>query len=212
MQPTAPAADAVWSRYGDKRHLVFVLVGVLVFAGLTALGYNGFANGSFDTGVAQVIGGIITGFFALGLVLCVVAAALFPSRRHRLPGVAIDAAGIWWHRDRQVTLVPWPAIAGVGIGYLKAPTAAVASGASLGQHKNQALDVFLRTQPMPAPLHTWSATEPPPVPSLPADRLRFTLPTAGDRHAIAAAVAARAPALWLGEYERQWTPLGMLET
>jgi hypothetical protein len=101
VQPTAPAPDAVWSRYGDKRHLVFVFIGVLVFAALTALGYNTFASGDFEDGAAKVIGGIITGLFAVGLFFCVLAAVVFPFRRHRLPGVAIDAAGVWWYRDRR---------------------------------------------------------------------------------------------------------------
>jgi hypothetical protein len=93
VQPTAPAADAVWSRYGDKRRLVFVLIGVLVFAGLTALGCNAFASGDFEDGVEKVIGGIITGFFAVGFFFCALAAVMFPARRHRLPGVGGSSLG-----------------------------------------------------------------------------------------------------------------------
>ena len=214
MHPAAPAPDAVWSRYGGTRHLVFVLVGVLVFAGLTALGVNAFASGDFASGTEKAIGGTITGFFALCLLLCACAAAVLPARRHRLPGVAVDAAGIWWCRDRRATLVPWPGIAGVGVGYLTAPAAAVAAGSSPGQRKNLTLDVFLRDPALPegSVLRTWSATEPAPVPALPADRLRFVLPSGADRHGLQAAVARHAPRLWVGEYEREWTPLGMLET
>jgi hypothetical protein len=202
----------VWSRYGDKRHLVFVLVGVLVFAGLTALGYNAFASGDFEDGTEKVIGGIITGFFAVGLAFCALAAVLFPARRHRLPGVAIDAAGIWWYRDRRATLMPWPGIAGVGVSYLQAPAAAVASGSSPGQRKNFAPEVFPYNPDLPegSALRTWSATEPPPAHALPADRLRFVLPTGSDRDGLHAAVGRYAPQLWVGEYEREWTPLGML--
>jgi len=207
--PTAPGPDAVWSRYGDRRHLVFVLVGVLVFAGLTALGVNAFVSGDFEDTATKVIGGIITGLFAVGLLFCALAAVVFPARRHRLPGVAVDAAGVWWYRDRHVTLVPWPGIAGVGVGYLQAPAAAVAGGSSLGQRKDFAFDVFLRDPELPEALRTWSATEPPPAPALPADRLRFVLPTGRDRHDLHAAVACHAPALWVGEYRREWTPLGM---
>lgn len=214
MQPTAPASDAVWSRYGDTRHLVFVLIGVLVFAALTALGYNAFAGGAFDDGVEKVIGGIITGLFATGLLFCVLAAVMLPFRRHRLPGVAIDAAGVWWYRDRHATLVPWPDIAGVGVGYLQAPTAAVVGGSSPGQRKNLALEVFLRRPDLPegSALRTWSATEPSPAPALPADRLRFVIPAGSDRHDLHAAVARYAPQLWVGEHEREWTQLGMFET
>ena len=208
MQPTAPARDAVWSRYGDKRHLAFVLVGVLVFAGLTALGCGAFANGDFEDGTEKVIGGVVTGFFALCLLFCAYAAALFPARRHRLPGVAVDAAGIWWYRDRRAVLVPWSAIAGVGAGYRRAPSAAVAAGSSPGQRKNYALEVFLRTPDAPESLGAWSATEPPPTPALPAARLRFVLPTGSDRHDLHAAVVRNAPRLWVGEYEREWAPLG----
>jgi hypothetical protein len=202
----------VWSRYGDKRHLVFVLIGVLVFAALTALGFNAFASGDFEDGAEKVIGGIITGFFAVGLSFCVLAVVLFPFRRHRLPGVAIDATGVWWYRDRGATPVPWPDIAGVGVGYLRAPTAAVVGGSSLGHRKDFALEVFLRAPDLPdgAALHAWSATEPPPIPALPADRLRFAIPTGSDRHDLRAAVARHAPRLWVGEYERQWTRLGTL--
>lgn len=206
MHPTAPATDAVWCRYGDRRHLVFVLVGVLVFAGLTALGYNAFASGDFDTGTEKVIGGTITGFFAACLLFCAYAAAVLPSRRHRLPGVAVDAAGIWWHRERHTTLVPWAGIAGVGIGHVRAPTAAVVAGASPGQRKNHALEVFLRTQDLTEHLRTWFATEPAPNPALPAGRLRFVLPAGSDRHDLHAAVVRHAPRLWVGEYEREWTP------
>lgn len=214
MPPTAPSADAVWSRYGDKRHLVFVLAGVLVFAGLTALGVNAFVSGDFEDGVEKAIGGTITGFFALGLVFCALAAVLFPSRRHRLPGVAIDAAGIWWYRDRLATLVPWSGIAGVGVGHLQAPSAAVAAGSSPGQRKNAALEVFLRAPELPedSVLRTWSATEPAPSPALPADRLRFVLPSSVDGPGLHGAVTRYAPGLWIGEYVREWTPLGMLET
>lgn len=186
VEPAAPAPDAVWSRYGDRRHVLFVLVGVLVFCALTALGYNAFGN--LD-GAAKVIGGIITGFFAVMLCFCVVAAVALPFRRHRLPGVAIDAAGIWWYRDRRVSLVPWSDIASVGVGHLRAPSAAVAAGAAPGQRKNLALDVFLRARP--------------------ADRLRFAIPTASDGHDLHAAVTRHAPQLWVGEYEREWTRLGM---
>jgi hypothetical protein len=207
VPPSVPAPDAAQVRYGDKRHLVFVLAGVLVFGGLTALGVNGFAG--FESTTEKVIGGIITGFFALGLVFCAFAAVMLPFRRHRLPGVAVDAAGIWWHRDRRFDLVAWPEVAGVGVSYLQAPGAAVAAGASLGQRKNHALEVFLRGPALPA-LRTWAVTEPPPVPALPADRLRFVLPAGGDRHALQAAVARHAPALWAGEYVREWSPLGML--
>jgi len=211
VQPTAPAPDAVWSRYGDKRHLAVVLVGVLVFAALTALGYNAFASGDFEGGVAKVIGGIITGVFAIGLFFCVLAAAIFPFRRHRLPGVAIDAAGIWWYRERRATLVAWSGIAGVGVGYLQAPAAAVVGGSSLGQRKDLTLEVFLRVPDLPegSALRTWSATEPPPTPALPADRLRFAIPSGGDRHDLHAAVTRYAPQLWVGEYRREWTRLGM---
>ena len=214
MHPTAPAPDAVWSRYGDKRHLVFVLVGVLVFAGLTALGWHALASGELTGGTAKAIGGTVTGFFALCLLFCAYAAVTFPARRHRLPGVAVDAAGVWWYRDRRATLVPWPGIAGVGVGHLKAPGAAVAAASSSGQPRNPALDVFLRDPNLPggSVLRTWSATEPPPAPALPADRLRFVLPTGADKHDLQAAVARHAPRLWIGEYERAWTPLGMLET
>ncbi|ALG10596.1 hypothetical protein AOZ06_30165 [Kibdelosporangium phytohabitans] len=200
----------MWSRYGDKRHLVFVLAGVLVFGGLTALGINAFVSGDFDSGTEQVIGGIITGFLTLGLVFCGYAAVTFPARRHRLPGVAVDAAGVWWYRERAATLVPWPDIAGVGVGYLRAPAAAVAGGSSLGRRRNFAFEVFLRVPGLPARsvLRTWAATEPPPVPSLPADRLRFVVITGGDRHDLQAAVQRHAPRLWVGEYEREWTRLG----
>ena len=204
-----PASDAVQVRYGDKRHLVFVLVGVLVFGGLTALGIGAFASGDFDSGTEKAIGGTVTGFFALGLVFCGYAAVVLPFRRHRLPGVTVDAAGIWWYRDRRVDLVAWPEVAGVGISYLQAPSAAVASGSSLGQRKNFALEVFLRG-PVPPALHSWAVTEPPPVPALPAGRLRFVLPAGRDRHDLQAAVARHAPARWAGEYVREWTPLGML--
>ena len=190
---------------------MFVFVTVLVFAALTALGCNAFVSGDFEDGVEKVIGGTITGLFAVGLLFCVLAAVMFPSRRHRLPGVAIDAAGVWWHRDRAATLVPWPDIAGVGVGYLQAPAAAVVGGSSLGQRKNLALDVFLRTTDLPSALRTWSATESPPIPTLPADRLRFILPTGGDGHDLHAAVERHAPRLWVGEYEREWTRLGMFE-
>jgi hypothetical protein len=203
----------VWFRYGGKRHVVVVLVGVLVFAALTALGYNAFADGDFEGGVATVIGGIVTGFFALGLLLCALAAVMFPFRRHRMPGVAVDATGIWWWRDRHATLVPWPDIAGVGVGYLQAPAAAVVGGSSLGQRKNFALEVFLRNPDLPegSALRTWAATEPPPNPVLPPDRLRFVFPTGSDRHDLHAAVARHASQLWVGEYQREWTRLGMLE-
>jgi hypothetical protein len=201
----------VWSRYGDKRHLVIVLAGVLVFAGLTVLGYDAVAGGDLEGGAEKVIGGIITGFFAFGLFFSLLAVVVFPFRRHRLPGVAIDAAGVWWYRDRGATLVPWPDIAGVGVGYLKAPAVAVVGGSSLGQPKDFALEVFLRTPDLPenSALRTWSVTEPAPVPTLPADRLRFAVPAGSDRRDLHAAVARHAPRLWVGEYERQWTRLGM---
>ena len=210
MPPTAPAPDAVWSRYGDRRHLVFVLLGVLVFGALTALGYNAFASGDFEGGVEKAIGGTITGFFAACLLFCGYAAVVLPSRRHRLPGVAVDAAGVWWYRDRHATLVPWSGIAGVGVSYLKAPAAAVAAGSSPGQRKNVALEVFLNTPDLPEELATWSATEPPPTPALPAGRLRFVTPAGSDKHDLHAAVERYAPQLWVGEYEREWTRLGML--
>jgi hypothetical protein len=199
----------VWSRFGDKRHVVFVLIGVLVFATLTALGYN--AIGDFEGGVEKVIGGIVTALFAAGLFFCALAAVMFPLRRHRLPGVAVDAAGIWWYRDRRATLVPWPEIAGVGVGYLQAPAAAVVGGSSPGQRKNLALEVFLHTPDLPAgsALRTWSATEPAPAPTLPADRLRFVMPAGADRRDLHAAVERYAPRLWVGEYAREWTRLGM---
>ena len=212
MPPAAPAPDAVWSRYGDRRHLLFVLVGVLVFAGLTAIGYNAFASGDFEDGTEKVIGGTITGFFAACLLFCAYAAAVLPSRRLRLPGVAVDAAGVWWYRERRATLVPWAGIAGVGVGYLKAPAAAVVAGSSPGQRKNFALEVFLRGPHLPEALRAWSATEPAPDPALPAARLRFVLPAGSDRHDLQAAVARHAPRLWVGEYERAWHGLGMLET
>lgn len=213
MHPTVPAPDAVWFRYGDKRHVVFVLIGVLVFAALTALGYNAFAGGDFEDGVAKVIGGIVTGLFAVGLVFCALAAVMFPFRRHRLPGVAIDASGIWWWRDRHATLVPWPDVAGVGVGYLRAPAAAAVGGSSLRLRENFALEVFLRTPDLPegSALRTWAATEPPPNPTLPPDRLRFVLPTGSDRHDLHAAVARYASRLRVGEYQREWTRLGMFE-
>jgi hypothetical protein len=209
VQPIAPAPDAVWSRFGDKRHLVVVFIGVLVFGGLTALGVNAF--GGFE-GVEKVIGGIITGMFAAGLLFCALAAVLFPFRRHRLPGVAVDAAGVWWYRERRATLVAWGEIAGVGVGYLQAPAAAVVGGASPGQRKNFALEVFLRAPDLPegSTLRTWSVAEPAPTPGLPDGRLRFVVPTGGDRHDLHAAVERHAPGLWVGEYEREWTPLGTL--
>jgi len=48
------------------------------------------------------------------------------------------------------------------------------------------------------------------VPTLPAGRLRFVLPARSDRHDLHAAVTRHAPALWAGEYVREWSPLGML--
>lgn len=79
------------------------------------------------------------------------------------------------------------------------------------QRKNLALEVFLRTPDLPegSALRTWSATEPSPTPTLPADRLRFVVPTGGDGHDLHAAVERHAPGLWVGEYEREWTRLGM---
>ncbi|HEY1176896.1 MAG TPA: hypothetical protein VGF17_12120, partial [Phytomonospora sp.] len=129
-----------------------------------------------------------------------------PRRRHRLPGVAVDAAGIWWLREERLRLVPWDRIGGVGVGYLREPKA---SG-PIRTRNNFALEVFLREPELPSPyLSDWAVTEEPPRPGLPAERLRYVLLAGGDRHELHRAVARFAPGLWIGEYERRWTRLGM---
>jgi hypothetical protein len=46
-------------------------------------------------------------------------------------------------------------------------------------------------------------------PTLPADCLRFVITTEGDRHDLHAAVERYATQLWVGEYKRPWSRLGM---
>lgn len=184
------------------------LVGALVLGCFVALGVSAFLT-SWD-GAERVIGGFFTGLFALLLLFFVVALV----RRligggAALPAVALDAAGVWFVRGTQQTLVAWSSIAGVGVGYLRPPTVAVAAGSSPGMRKNFALELFLRS-PRPDALAPWSATEPPPRPDLPADRLRYVLLSGTDRDDLGAAVERHAPTLWLGEYERRWTALHFL--
>ena len=208
MSAFGPAPDAVWSRRGGRRHAFLLLFGVALLGVFVALGVNAFLT-QWD-GVERVIGGIITGFFACLLLFCAVGAVrLLVGGGSGLPSVAVDSAGVWFVRGPSSTLVAWPEIAGVGIGYLRPPRVTVLAGSSLRLRKNFALEVFLHG-PVPPALAPWSASEPPPRPDLPADRLRYVLLLATDRTDLAAAISRHAPALWLGEYQRQWTPLYFL--
>ncbi len=208
MSAFGPAPDAVWSRRGGRRHAFVLLFGVILLGVFVALGVNAFLT-QWD-GAERVIGGIITGFFACLMLFCAAGAVrLLLGGSGRLPSVAVDSAGVWFVRGPASTLVAWPEIAAVGIGYLRPPRAAVVAGSSLGLRKNFALEVFPRG-PMPSALAPWSASEPPPRPDLPTNRLRYVLLLASDRSDLAAAITRFTPALWLGEYERQWTPLYFL--
>ncbi|MBM7784936.1 hypothetical protein [Tenggerimyces flavus] len=205
---SAPAADAVWSRRSDGRHVVVPLLGALLLGCFVALGVHAFLT--YWDGVERVIGGLFTGLF-LGLLLLfvVVLVRRLIGGGAGLPAVALDASGVWYVRGPQQTLVPWSEIAGVGIGYLHPPTAVAVAGSSLAIRKNFALEVFLRGT-RPESLAPWSATEPAPRPDLPTDRVRYVLLASGDRHDLQAAVERHAPTLWLGEYERRWTALHFL--
>ncbi|MEV0646441.1 hypothetical protein AB0I28_14380 [Phytomonospora sp. NPDC050363] len=206
-QHSAPAPDAVWSRHGGRRHLLRLLLGAGLFAVFVALLVNAFVSGDFADGAEKVIGGILTAGCSITLVLFVVAAVMLPRRRHRLPGVAVDAAGIWWLREERLRLVPWSRIGGVGVGYLIPPRA----GGSIRMRKNFALEVFLIGPGLPSPyLSDWAVAEDPPGPGMPAERLRYVLLSGGDRHELERAVARFAPGRWIGEYERRWTRLGVL--
>lgn len=188
--------------------MVVPLIGALLLGIFVALGVHAFLT--YWDGVERVIGGLITGLF-LGLLLLFVVALVrrLIGGSAGLPAVALDASGVWFVRGALQTLVPWSDVAGVGIGYLRPPTVTNVAGSSLGMRKNYALELFLRG-PHPSPLAPWSATEPAPRADLPADRLRYVLLAAGDRHDLQAAVERHAPPLWIGEYERRWTALHFL--
>ncbi|GIG68460.1 hypothetical protein [Phytomonospora endophytica] len=205
-QQSEPAPDAVWSRHGGRRHLLVLLLGVLLFAVLTALLVNAFATGDFADGGEKVIGGVLTVGCSLTLVMFIVAAVVMPRRRHRLPGVAIDAAGIWWLREERLRLVAWSQISAVGVGFLRPPKV---SG-PIRTRDNWAIEVFLRVPEPPSPyLSDWVVAEQPPRPGLPAERLRYVMFSGRDRHELRQAVARHAPESWIGEYERRWTRLGV---
>lgn len=194
-----PAAEAVWSRHGGRRHVLRLLLGVAVFAVLTLLLVNAFRTGDFEQTGEKVIGGVLTGACLLLCLGCAAAAATMPRRSHLLPGVAVDATGVWWLREGRLAVTLWDEITGVGVGYLRAPRVSD----SLRLKENHALEVFLRGER--PDLDAWRVDEPPQGP-----RLRYVLLAGGDRRALEAAVQRFAPGRWIGEYERRWTRLGPL--
>ncbi|GLZ77996.1 hypothetical protein Afil01_28030 [Actinorhabdospora filicis] len=198
MHPV-PAAEAVWSRHGGRRHALRLLLGVALFAVLTLLLVNAFRTGDFEQTAEKVIGGVMTCGCALLCLGCAYAAATLPRRAHLLPGVAVDATGVWWLREGRLQVTLWDEIGGVGVGYLRAPRLSD----SLRIKENYALEVYLRHER--PDLAAWHVDEPPQGP-----RLRYVLLAGGDRRALETAVGRFAPGRWIGEYERRWTRLGPL--
>ncbi|MEE1835122.1 hypothetical protein [Streptomyces sp. SP17KL33] len=105
----APAADATVVRYGLRRllwSLLFVPV-TLVSGGLGV--------------VEAVYGRDRDGLFAVwGPVLFIMMALLFAvpvvsTWRARHWVMAFDATGFWWIRGKEIALIPWDSLAGVGI-------------------------------------------------------------------------------------------------
>ncbi|MBD9729213.1 hypothetical protein PV755_39570 [Streptomyces caniscabiei] len=103
-----PAADATIVRYGLRRFLWSLL-----FVPVTLV--------SGGVGVAQAVYGRGDGLFAVwGPVVFILMALLFAvpvvsSWRTRRWAMAFDATGFWWVRGKEMALIRWDSLAGVGI-------------------------------------------------------------------------------------------------
>lgn len=207
--PVEPAPDAVWSRQGRTSYMVRLLLGAVLFGAFTALLVNAFRTGDFEDLVEQVIGAALTVACSAGFVMFVLAFFLFPRRGRRLPGIAVDASGVWWLKQSRFVLVPWHEITAVGVGYLRVP-----NPDEPRRRGNLAFDVFIRDLRLLShhgPSHLIAgetAIEPPPRSGLPAERLRHVLLVDADREALYRAVARHAPHTWIGDYPRMRTLRG----
>ncbi|MDX2523770.1 hypothetical protein ACSCB1_22565 [Streptomyces europaeiscabiei] len=113
----APAADAAILRYGLRRFLSLLPLGLIT---LTAGGF----------GVMGVVSGLrrdgILGTGWVGVLLMLVAVAfavpVVSSWRTRRWVMAFDATGFWWIRGKEIALIPWDSLAGVGIYYARHST------------------------------------------------------------------------------------------
>lgn len=188
-----PALDAVWTRYDGRARLVrFILIPTSFVMGLLVVVIQPAKGSSVGTTGIVVIS--LIGAVALLLVgLAAVAASDHCSRGlHRLEGLVVDGAGLWWRHSGKMTLVPWMYVAGVGLGTERVRGVSITT-----------LEVFPHPVPLPADLTRHMATGEPLRPGLPTGRLRYPLPRPEDRTRVPGAVQRFAPSLWAGVQQRR---------
>lgn len=200
---TGPAPDAIWTRYDGRARIARFIVIPMTFVLPLLLVAIKLGKGAAMNTAAIVMTSFIGVIAALLVGLAAIALYDHCSRGlHRLQGLVVDGAGLWWRHAGKMTLVPWMYVSAVGVGTEEF------SGMS-----TTTLEVFLHPAPLPADLTRHLVTGEPLRPGLPAERLRYPLPTAVDRVRVSGAVQRFAPGLWAGVQHRRGgvrTAVGLL--
>ncbi|MET8679857.1 hypothetical protein ABZW18_20320 [Streptomyces sp. NPDC004647] len=171
--------------------LFLILVGLAGLVGLVMLA-TGTTRGELS------VGGVIGCLFmlvlgALGVIFGI------PIWHGRRVTVAFDGTGVWLHNGRAQQVVPWAALAGVGLHW-----------SQMGRTKQYSVELCPSGPIDDRDPVLWALVrdEEPIGPGLP--RLRYRLPVApGSRDVLTAAVQQWSPPhLWLGEAQREQGHLG----
>lgn len=193
----APTATATVIRTGQRNAakvlpfgIVLTAVGLLVLFGGVGITVGLGEGDPSPKGVVGVVMGL--------LILFVSVTSLISAWVSRSSTVSIDPTGLWVSDGKVRGVVPWDALAGVGLHWSK-----------LGRTKVYSIELFPsgpidRDDPVLWPL---VRDEAPLHPDLP--RLRYRLPVPpGSRDAVVAAIQSYVPQLCLGEAERESGHMG----
>lgn len=184
-----PDEDATVLRYGMRRLLwALPVVAVLVAAGVTGVW------------LAVRDDGIGAGWIPLGmmLVLGVGGVVLFVSRwRARRWITAFDSTGFWWMRGKEIALIRWDSLAGVGIYWARGSKTVVFTFELCPK------DEIDRDDPL---LWKFVRDTDPLRPGLP--RLRYRIDVSNSHKAYEKALRQWAPELWFGRREQPLSYVG----
>ncbi|MFJ9849011.1 hypothetical protein [Streptomyces sp. NPDC101150] len=171
--------------------LVLIALGLLGVVALVML-LTGTAKGEFS--VKGLVGMVMMlAFGAVGVLLGI------PVWRARRAAVLVDRAGVWLDNGTARGIVPWDALAGVGVYW-----------SELGRTKQYSVELCPSGPIDDRDPVLWVLVrdEDPIAPGLPRLRYRLAFP-AGSRDKVTAAVRQYAPPhLWLGEVQRASGHLG----
>ncbi|WP_406196376.1 hypothetical protein OG920_15155 [Streptomyces europaeiscabiei] len=173
----APAADATILRFGLRRFLSLLPFGLIV------LNAGGFGVMAVVRGLSR--DGILgTGWVGVLLMLVAVAFAIpvVSSWRTRRWMMAFDATGFWWIRGKEIALIRWDSLAGVGIYYHRTFTVELCPRGEIDRDDPLLWQFVRDTEPL--------------RPGLPRLRYRIHLPHSFKPYEKA--LSQWAPELWFG--------------